>query len=315
MMSFTIPSLGRFHWNVLAQGLKVAPSIFQRRTEALIAPFDFAKVYIDDFIIGGMTEDECAANINTILATIQANGFTVNMDKSILLPHSAIPALGFTLSHNSVIPKDSYILGLREMEKPNDIKSLRRYLGKLSFVTPMYPSIQPLKAALFAVLTLSKNKPFRWTTVANQCFNKIRDILLLPMQLSHLDPDVSKPVELYVDAGDTGFAGNLYQDDKLVGAISRKYHVASLSTASPGAREAFALRESLFYFRDKIQGRHVDAYSDNQALSRLIHQDSIRSPMLARIVSDISEFLDNLTLNWVPRSHLRIQLVDQLGRS
>lgn len=314
MMAFSIPEKGRYHWNVLAQGLKVSPSIFQRNTDELLKEMKDTKAYIDDFIIGGKSEQECRDNINRAMSVLKAHSFGINMDKSILEPQQEIQALGFRLSHNSITPTSFYIEAIRSFPTPNDAKSLRKYLGKLSPICKLYPNILPFRSELYGVLTRAKNR-WTWTPQANKAFLEINHALLSPMALQHFDPDETKEVQIAVDAGEQGYAANLYQDEKLVGTLSRKYHVTTLGKLSAGAKEAFALKEALISFRDRIQNRPIKVFTDNQALSKLVLKThSTTSAFLTRILSEISEFQDRLIVQWIPRSDPRIQLVDILGR-
>ncbi|KAJ1559369.1 hypothetical protein HK096_000781 [Nowakowskiella sp. JEL0078] len=87
MMAFTVPGQGCWHWNVLAQGLKVALSIFQCFMEKLLSPhFKFISVYIDDIIISHNSKVEYQSLINSILDLIYQEKLKVNKNKSILQP-------------------------------------------------------------------------------------------------------------------------------------------------------------------------------------------------------------------------------------
>jgi hypothetical protein len=91
--------------------------------------------YIDDIIIGGATLEETKEKTQLILSLLQNRKLKMNLDKSQLEPTQVIDALGYRLSHNAIQPKDDLINQIRTYQLEDDIKSLRKFLGKLSFVS------------------------------------------------------------------------------------------------------------------------------------------------------------------------------------
>jgi hypothetical protein len=94
--------------------------------------------YIDDIVIGGETREEVIKKTQQILDLLKSHHMKVNMDKSLLEPTAVIDALGYRLSHNAIQPKDDLIAQIRNFQLEDDVKSLRKFLGKLSrpFIIP-----------------------------------------------------------------------------------------------------------------------------------------------------------------------------------
>jgi ribonuclease HI len=132
--------------------------------------------------------------------------------------------------------------------------------------------------------------------------------------MHQLLPDLSVPVTVVTDAGDTGFAGMLLQNEKPVGFISRTYQQKGLQNGGSMLRELFAIKETLNYFRADILSRPIDLITDNQAVIRALDKPEASNPFLTRIFSHLSVFSDQLRAHWVPRTDPRISLVDALGR-
>jgi hypothetical protein len=144
----------------------------------------------------------------------------VNTDKSILVPSSSIPALGYTLSHQSIIPTDDYLSSITEFEVRPTHQSLRKFLGKLSHIHQSYPNLLPHRAALFSVLTSYKGRSSLHLSPSAQAhISSIKRIVQTPTPLTHLNPSI--PLQLFSDAGDTGYSARLLQDGRLIGQISR----------------------------------------------------------------------------------------------
>jgi hypothetical protein len=315
LFAFTVPGLGRYAWDVLPQGLKISPSTFQRFTDSISAPFrEFVRVYIDDFIIGGNTYKECQENVAKLLAALEEASCVVNTTKSILDPVSSIPALGFLLQHDEVIPTNAYLDKCRDSAVPTSTRDLRSYLGKLAHIVRFYPALRDPRVTLQRYLQSFKNRPFRWSSGINTVFQRSKDILSKPVAMHQLLPDLSVPVTVVTDAGDTGFAGMLLQNEKPVGFISRTYQQKGLQNGGSMLRELFAIKETLNYFRADILSRPIDLITDNQAVIRALDKPEASNPFLTRIFSHLSVFSDQLRAHWVPRTDPRISLVDALGR-
>jgi hypothetical protein len=161
LLAFYFHSIGYVSWNVLPQGLKQAPSIFQRFIDSIREKKNIdAPGLFDDFIVGGMTAAECSANWLKLKGALHKYNLKINTDKSILWPQTSIPALGCQLSHNSITPADDYISSLVNFTVlPTDRKSLRKFLGKLAHIFRLYPFLLPGRTTLFANLNRDKSSP------------------------------------------------------------------------------------------------------------------------------------------------------------
>jgi len=315
MLAFTVPGRGRFAWTVLAQGLKVAPSIFQRFTDDITEPFrNFCRVYIDDIIIGGDTYEECSRRRDLIIDTLTKWKCKINKDKSIFDPLESIPALGYILSHDSITPTNAYLDRIQAFNPPKEAKDLRKFLGLLSHILRFYPNLRDRRITLQKYLTSAKNRTFKWSDRINSVFKQVKEILNKPQELSHLDPDPSIPVTIVTDAGEFGYAATLSQKGKLCGFISRMYDTKAIKDGGSTLREFFGLREALKYFQPHIVGRTIDVITDNKSLVDIIYQENQATPYLERIHQDIREFLPSLSIKWTTREDPSIQLVDFLGR-
>lgn len=157
LLGFEVPGMGYFVWNRLAQGLKQSPSIFQRYMERVLKGLD-VQPYIDDIILSAGTTEELILLRDRVLKRLAENNLRINKDKSALDPQESIDALGFSVRYNSVLPRDEYVEATRRFQVEGDAKSLRKFLGRLSFLGIMYPHIQAEKNVLFTAL---RRKRFR----------------------------------------------------------------------------------------------------------------------------------------------------------
>jgi hypothetical protein len=96
----------RFHWNgemyqftCLPNGLSPAPRIFTKVLKPIYATLRsrgfISSGYIDDSYLQGDTIDECVDNVTETIALFISLGFTINWEKSVLVPTQRLHHLGF----------------------------------------------------------------------------------------------------------------------------------------------------------------------------------------------------------------------------
>jgi len=90
-----------YEFNCLPFGLCTAPRIF---TKILKPVFNRLRslgyvsvVYLDDILLIGYSRSECQNNVNFTVSFLQSLGFTINFDKSVLIPTYKLQYLGFIL--------------------------------------------------------------------------------------------------------------------------------------------------------------------------------------------------------------------------
>lgn len=313
LMAFTCPGKGKFTWTVLAQGLKQAPSIFQREMDNLFDDTDWASPYLDDILIGGQSLAECRRREAEVFRRLKKRGFVVNYDKSIA-PCTELPALGFLLRKGGFGPTVEYIDQLADTPAPEGKTDLRRFLGKLSFVTAHYPSLQNARSILFGTLNADR---FRWKTPAMAAFSEIKRSLKTPLPLAHFDRKL--PVTFASDAGDRGFSALAFQGPRLIGCISRRYPSVSFARASSFKRELLAMRAGIRAFAGfALDAPHSKYVTDNIALSTVLSRRNLGEtsddPFVVRALDDMAPYIGRLQMEWRPRTDALIRVADALGR-
>ena len=78
--AFALP-FRQFEFVRMPFGLCNAPKTFQRAMNNLLAGYDFVRVYLDDILILGTTEENHIENIRTILNVLAAKNITINIEK------------------------------------------------------------------------------------------------------------------------------------------------------------------------------------------------------------------------------------------
>lgn len=104
----------KFRWNgqlytytCLPFGFSLAPYLFTKLTKPIVAKLRSQGVivlaYLDDILIFGNNYDECMTNMEKIISLLQKLGFTVNREKSQLLPSKIVRYLGFMINSGNML--------------------------------------------------------------------------------------------------------------------------------------------------------------------------------------------------------------------
>ena len=73
--------------------------------------------YIDDSLLISDTAEHCSKNVNETINLLSELGFTINYEKSVLIPAHSIKFLGFVVDSNTMTirPTSEKILELKDM--------------------------------------------------------------------------------------------------------------------------------------------------------------------------------------------------------
>lgn len=104
----------KFRWNgqlytytCLPFGFSLAPYLFTKLTKPIVAKLRSQGVivlaYLDDILIFGNNYDECMTNMEKIISPLQKLGFTINREKSQLLPSKIVRYLGFMINSGNML--------------------------------------------------------------------------------------------------------------------------------------------------------------------------------------------------------------------
>lgn len=96
-----------YEYTVLPFGLSLSPRVFVKCTEAAVAPLRKKGLrlatYIDDWLLAAQCPQQIQAHTMLLLSHLASLGFTVNWDKSVLVPSQSVEFIGLHL--NSVTCK------------------------------------------------------------------------------------------------------------------------------------------------------------------------------------------------------------------
>ena len=90
-----------YEYTVLPFGMSLSPRVFVKCTEAAIAPLRRRGLrvasYIDDWLLSASSAQEAAWTTNQVVLHMTSLGFTINHEKSVMVPTRSIDFIGITL--------------------------------------------------------------------------------------------------------------------------------------------------------------------------------------------------------------------------
>ena len=296
----TIGAGRAIQWRKLVQGFAPSGAFFQHAMVKLLGPgivWVIAAVYLDDIIVVGKTKKECAANVDTVMATLAHYRFRINFAKCQFTPSTNIDFLGCSLRGSMVHPGPKVPLMLAKILPPHIQRTpkaqrhhLHVFLGMCAFVLQHCPGLKTTLAPLYVAVA---SDPFTYGHTERDAFEHALGMLanLQPYFLPSCDPDVT--IELMTDAsGGNGTPSDPGSWAAVLGQRKGQFNVDSLTdnfelVQTEGGvfnsrqaswdilkKEGFALFQALHRFKQFIWGRHIRIITDSKVLMFMFRSDN-----------------------------------------
>jgi hypothetical protein len=297
----------RFTWSVCPQGLKIAPSAFQRAMEEILDDIEDVLVYIDDIIIGGHSEKDLLEKRKLVLKRLKEYALTLNEKKSVY-GQKSIPVLGYILKEGKVACDIMKVREIQNFGRIVTMKMLRKFLGQLNWIRKFYPQIQEQMHELSRMLkkdTILVN----WTDKGKTAHEKILSELNNPIEFGeYQDQEV---VEMFTDAGDEGYAAVFKQKGIVVGMVSHTWSKGQLGYNAMD-KEITAIRFALRQEGPRLLGRRIIVWTDNAAFVAIWKKKQSMNNRVMRSLEELNEY--DIEIKWKTREDPMMRLVDEMGR-
>ena len=277
LTTFQTPK-GRYRWKRLPFGLSVSSEIFQKRLSQALAGLPGVYCIHDDIFVCGFGDtDEIAfrdhdMNLERLLQRCVEKDIKLNLPKT-ELRKPQILFMGHLMTKDGLKMDPDKLRAVRELEKPDSVESLRRFLGFVNYLARFLPRLsdvlQPLRK-----LTL-KDVPWSWTDEHDAAFSEVKKLATSAPVLAYYDP--SKPLVIQCDASDKGLGCALLQNMKPVAYASRALTDTETRYAQI-EKEMLAVVFSLEKFNQYTYGRHTIVHSDHKPLESITKKPLTRAP-------------------------------------
>ena len=197
------------HRGVLLQcrlpfGIKSAPGYFQQIMEQLTSDLKGVAVYLDDILVSGKDAQEHLQNLRVLLRRLDEKGLRCRREKCVFA-QPVVEYLGHLLSKDGVA-KGTKVDAVKQMPCPQDVASLKSFLGSIQFYSKFIPNLSTITEPLH--LLTKRNVPWSWTTTQESAFENLKHILSREDVLAHFDPN--QEIGISCDASEVGIGAVLF---------------------------------------------------------------------------------------------------------
>ncbi|XP_035910630.1 uncharacterized protein K02A2.6-like isoform X1 [Anopheles stephensi] len=259
---------GLYRYTRMPFGISSAPTIFQSIIHQIL--LNTAGIaYIDDILVGGITEKACKANLYVVLEKLNQHNVKLNLDKSEIL-RSKIDYLGYTLSAEGIQPNRDKLEAIDKVSPPKSVPELEAYLGLLNYYHLFLPNLSSKLHSLYTLLR--KESKFIWSSDCQEAFEESKKLLMSNQVLEPYDP--TKPLLLPVDASPYGVRAVLSHK---IGNVERPVAFASATLSEAQKNYAQVHREALTVvfgvekFHKYLFGYRFTVITDNSGLKEIFN--------------------------------------------
>jgi len=289
---------GLFEFCKMTFGLRNAAQSFQRLMHSVLFGLNFCFVYLDDVLVASKSYEEHMDHLKIIFQKFSENSLVINSDKCVFAK-SEIKFLGHRVSEQGILPDQERVQVIRNFERPNTVKQLKRFLGMINFYRRFIPGAAADQVLLNDFLKgYKKNSKLsiNWTTDSIQAFDDCKSKLCNATLLSH--PSSSARLAIMVDASDTAI-GAVVQQFVAETWQPLSFFSVRLNDAqtrySAYDRELLAAYSGIKHFRYLLEGREFTLFTDHKPLIFAFNQKLEKaSPRQFRHLDFIGQFTTDI---------------------
>ena len=294
MTGFTVTGRGHFHWTRTPMGLNSAPAGFSRLIDSVFKSLPGVITYVDDILVHSRNFSEHILELRGAFERLRENNLKLNLLKCSFGKFET-SYLGFRLTQNGVIPGKDKARAIKEFKEPEDIKSVRSFIGMANYFRCHVKGFAQISAHLTALLRKdSKWKGGPLPDKAKQAFLRLKQILASEPVMAY--PRTGSPFILTTDAATGteevagGFGAVLSQiqnGKEVVIAYASRTMRSHERNYSPFLAEMAASLFGIDEFCNHLKGRRFTLRSDHKPLEKL---SSIHKKTLNRLQEAMNEY-------------------------
>ena len=246
---------GKFRFVRMPFGLKNAPSQFQRCMEKVLQPVtDCAAVYIDDIVVFSQDWPSHIEHLKRVFDCFKQAKLTAKPSKC-TFGKTELQYLGHNIGSGKVVVPEHRITALANYKKPVTKKTLRSFLGCISYYRKFITSYSDMSALLTPSTSVSAPKVVVWTGEMDRAFEMLKVSLSYHVILTI--PSISDIFTLHTDASGFGIGACLHvirDDQELPVAFYSRQLQGAEKNYSITELETLAIVASLKHFEYYIYG-------------------------------------------------------------
>jgi hypothetical protein len=176
----------------------------------------FVVVFIDDILIYSNNEKEHAKHLRIVLQHLRDHKLYAKFSKCEFWLDS-VKFLGHTISKDDISVDPSKVQEVMDWKPPKFVHQIRSFLGFVGYYHRFIPDFSRITKPMTELL--KKGVKFVWSEACEKAFHTLRQHLTSAPVL--VQPDNSKPFEVFCDTSGTGLGCVLVQEGRVIAYASR----------------------------------------------------------------------------------------------
>ena len=173
---------------------------------------------IHDIVIYGTGEEDHDTNLINLLNVAQLDGLVLN-SKKLELKRTRVSFFRAEYGADGMHPCPKKIQGITEMTPPIDKQQLASFIGMVTYMGNFVPHLSHYMEPLRVML--KKDRVFHWDQMANDSFQKIKDLIAKTASQPLRYYDRTKPVVVQANASQRGLGTCLLQEGQPIAFSSK----------------------------------------------------------------------------------------------
>ena len=272
LTTFNSP-FGRYCFRRLPPGLICSQDIFQKKIDQILEQCTGVIGIADDFCIHGKDLQEHNTRLHHFMQAAREHGLVLNIDKCSIAQRQ-IPFFGHVYDEHGCHPDPAKVEAVHTMSRPTSRTKLQEFLGMVTWLAPFIPNMSENTATLRELLR--QDTEFTWNESYDAAFQCIKQLIAVDVTLRHYD--VTRPVEIHVDASLRGLGAALVQDGKPVAFASKALTPTEQRYANI-ERELLAIVFGVERFHTYVYGRTFTVYTDHKPLEQIQRKTLADAPV------------------------------------
>ncbi|WVZ59146.1 LOW QUALITY PROTEIN: hypothetical protein U9M48_009338 [Paspalum notatum var. saurae] len=256
-----------YEFLVMSFGLTNAPAFFMYLMNSIFM-FEldkFVVVFIDDILVYSKTEAEHAEYLRIVLSRLREHKLYAKFSKCAFW--LKISLLGHVLSPDGIEVDPGKVHEVLDGKVPETVTEVRSFLGLARYYQRFIKDFSRISKPMTKLL--QKNAKFTWGSKCDQAFQTLKKLLTTAPEL--IQPDITKPFDIYCDASGNGIGCVLLQEGRVIDYATRQlkkheeyYPIHDLKLT--------AVVHALKIWRHYLLGNICHIYSDHKSLKYIFTQ-------------------------------------------
>ncbi|UYV70088.1 hypothetical protein LAZ67_7001756 [Cordylochernes scorpioides] len=176
-------------------GLCSAPEAFQKAMNSILSHLERVLCYIDDVIVYAQSIEQLDQRLKKVFERFQQVGLKLNKSKC-KFALNELEILGHIVSKDGIRPDPKKIESVLSFSKPENVDSLKSFLGTCGFLRKFIPDFSKLAEPLNNLTR--KDIKWKWSKKEEDSFRKLKEALTKNPCLAYFD--MNAPTEVIADA-------------------------------------------------------------------------------------------------------------------